>query len=217
MKVNYEKETIEFIVQYGNAKKLSIHIDGFGFVTLKAPKNTSEEVIKNAIISHGKAIVEKLNEIKTAQAIYDAKEYYSEGVFPYLGKEYPLSELIETDNLDEETLKSNLKKFYFARCKIIIEERVKIYQAQLKVKPKVIEIVESKGKWGTCNTNKKVTFNYRLAMAPIEVIDYVVIHELCHLLHMNHDRSFWRRLGSIMPDYKEKEKYLERYGPSMTL
>ena len=54
-------------------------------------------------------------------------------------------------------------------------------------------------------------------MAPIEVIDYVIIHELCHLLHMNHDRSFWRRVGSIMPDYKEKEEYLERYGHSMSL
>jgi hypothetical protein len=54
-------------------------------------------------------------------------------------------------------------------------------------------------------------------MAPVEVIDYVIIHELCHLLHMNHDRSFWRKVGSLMPDYKEKEEYLARYGRAMTL
>jgi predicted metal-dependent hydrolase len=80
-----------------------------------------------------------------------------------------------------------------------------------------IEVVESKTKWGSCSSDKNLTFNYRLAMAPIEVIDYVIIHELCHLLHMNHDRSFWRRVGSIMPDYKEKQDFLARNGHSMTL
>ena len=54
-------------------------------------------------------------------------------------------------------------------------------------------------------------------MAPIEVIDYVIIHELCHLLHMNNDRSFWRRVGSIMLDYKEEEEFLERFGNLLSL
>ncbi|MDF2859192.1 MAG: hypothetical protein K0Q87_5043 [Neobacillus sp.] len=54
-------------------------------------------------------------------------------------------------------------------------------------------------------------------MAPIEIIDYVVIHELCHLIHMNHDRSFWRRVGSIIADYKEKQEFLARFGNYMTL
>lgn len=88
---------------------------------------------------------------------------------------------------------------------------------ELKVKPKTIEVVESITKWGSCSSSKKLTFNYRLAMAPIEVIDYVIIHELCHLIHMNHDRSFWRRVGSIMPDYKKKEEFLARYGHFMTV
>lgn len=54
-------------------------------------------------------------------------------------------------------------------------------------------------------------------MAPIEVIDYIIILELCHLTHMNHDRSFWRRVGSIIPDYKENEEFLARHGQAMTL
>lgn len=54
-------------------------------------------------------------------------------------------------------------------------------------------------------------------MAPTELIDYIIILELCHLTHMNHDRSFWRRVGSIMTDYKEKEEFLARYGQAMTL
>lgn len=143
--------------------------------------------------------------------------YQEKGRFLYLGKEYYLHELIETGELNEEELRRNLKKFYILSCKRIVGERINKYQTQLRVKPKTIEIVESITKWGSCSSSKKLTFNYRLAMAPIEVIDYVIIHELCHLIHMNHDRSFWRRVGSIMPDYKEKQEFLERYGHFLTV
>ncbi len=135
----------------------------------------------------------------------------------YLGKFHNIHDLIETRELNEEELKRNLKKFYISSCKKIVGERIKKYQMQLRVKPKTVEVVESIAKWGSCSSSKNLTFNYRLAMAPIEVIDYVIIHELCHLIHMNHDRSFWRRVGSIMPDYKEKEEFLARYGHLMTV
>ncbi|MBP1988877.1 putative metal-dependent hydrolase [Paenibacillus eucommiae] len=144
------------------------------------------------------------------------KHGIEEQKFLHLGKVYFLHELIETGELNEAELYTSLKKFYFSSCKKIVAARIPIYQTQLKVKPKVIEVIESENKWGSCSSAKKVSFNYRLAMAPIEVIDYVIIHELCHLLHMNHDRSFWRRLGSIMPDYKEKQKFLELYGYALT-
>ncbi len=146
-----------------------------------------------------------------------ASKYLDNGKFLYLGKVYPLNELIDTNGLNEEELKRSLKKFYISSCKKIVGERIKKYQILLKVKPKSIEVVESITKWGSCCSNKNVTFNYRLAMAPIEVIDYVVIHELCHLVHMNHDRSFWRLVGSIMRDYKDKQEFLATYGQAMTL
>ncbi|WP_438297768.1 M48 family metallopeptidase [Sporosarcina sp. FA15] len=217
MKVEIENEIIEFNVQYGNRKKLAIQIDSFGFITVKAPNDTSKEMIVSAIESKGKRILEKIHEIEVAREAPKAREYHAQGKFLYLGKDRFLHELIDSSELNEEVLKRNLKKFYIASCRTIIEERIKIYQKQLKVKPKIIEIVESRAKWGSCSSDKKLTFNYRLAMAPVEVIDYVIIHELCHILHMNHDRSFWRRVGSIMPDYKEKEEYLARHGYSMSL
>lgn len=110
-----------------------------------------------------------------------------------------------------------VKKFYIKTCKEIVNQRVKLYQEQLKVKPKVIGVDESTRKWGSCTSSKKIAFNYRLAMAPMEIIDYVVVHELCHLLHMNHDRSFWRKIGSLLPDYKKRQEYLEKYGSLMRL
>lgn len=217
MRIEFENHTIEFNVLYGIRRKISIHIDSLGRITVKAPNDTSNEVVMSAVERHGKRILEKLQAIATAREAPKTREYQDEGKFLHLGKYYFLHELIDTKELNEEELKSNLKKYYFSSCKKIVGERIKLYQTQLKVKPKSIEIVESRTKWGSCSSDKKITFNYRLAMAPVEVIDYVIIHELCHLIHMNHDRSFWRLVGSIMPDYKEKEQFLARHGNSMTL
>ena len=135
----------------------------------------------------------------------------------YLGKLYFLNELIETQGLSEEELKIKLKKFYIKSFKKIVNKRVKLYQEELRVKAKSIEVNESISKWGACTSTKKITFNYRLVMAPMESIDYVVVHELCHILHMNHDRSFWRKIGSVLPDYKKRQAYLENYGSLMKL
>ncbi|TVX94574.1 M48 family metallopeptidase [Paenibacillus agilis] len=216
MQVEIDNQIINVHVQYGRRKKSTIHMDAFGRVSIKVPKDMTEETIRSAIEQYRKWITDNLRKIAADKDTTNTREYDDEGKFLHLGKEYLLHELIETDGLSEEELKLKLKKFYFASCKKIIGERIKIYQNDLKVKPKSFEIVESRTKWGTCSSDKKLTFNYRLAMAPLEVIDYVVIHELCHLHHMNHDRSFWRRVGSIMPDYKEKEQYLARHGQAMT-
>ncbi|WP_138756182.1 M48 family metallopeptidase [Paenibacillus sinopodophylli] len=218
MKIEFDNQTITFNVLYANRKKLYIHIDSTGHITVKAPNGTSDDEVVAAVERHGTSIVQKLQAIAAARTAPEKlKEYEDEGKFLHLGKYYFLHELIETKELTEEELKLRLKKFYFNSCKKIIGERIKPYQTQLKVKAKTIEIVESRTKWGSCSSEKHLTFNYRLAMAPLEVIDYVIIHELCHLTHMNHDRSFWRRVGSIMPDYKEKEEFLARYGQAMTL
>jgi len=217
MKIEFEGHLITCNVQYSNRKKIFLHMDDQYLVTVKVPNNTSEDVVIKAVKHYGVWIIEKSQIIAKAQETTKAREYEHTGKFLHLGKEYNLHELIDIGDLSEEELKKSLKKFYFASCKKIVSERIISYQIALKVKPKSIDIVESRTKWGSCSSDKKLTFNYRLAMAPIEVIDYVIIHELCHLHHMNHDRSFWRRVGSIMPDYKEKEAFLARQGQFMTL
>ena len=86
-----------------------------------------------------------------------------------------------------------------------------------KTKPKSVRISESKTTWGTCNGKKTVDLQLELAMAPQDVIDYVVVHEMCHMVHLNHDRSFWRLVGKIVPDYKEKERWLAVTSWKMTV
>ena len=217
MKIEFEGHLIACNVQYSNRKKISLHMDAQGLVTVKVPNGTSEDVVIKTVKHYGQWIIEKSQLFAKAQEPPKSREYGQTGKFLHLGKEYALHELIDIGDLSEEELKQRLKKFYFASCKKIVGERIVRYQISLKVKPKSVDIVESRTRWGSCSSDKKLTFNYRLAMAPIEVIDYVIIHELCHLHHMNHDRSFWRRVGSIMPDYKEKEAFLARQGQFMTL
>ncbi|MFC4102183.1 M48 family metallopeptidase [Paenibacillus xanthanilyticus] len=217
MKVQIEDYEIEVHVQYGQRKKLAMQLEANGHVTVKAPNGTSDEAILGAVRQHGKQIAKQLAAIDRAKEDHRIREYEDEGKFLHLGKYYALHELIETDGRTEDELRLQLKKFYFASCKTVIAERLKVYQPRMKAKAKSFDIVESITKWGSCSSDKKLTFNYRLAMAPVDVIDYVVVHELCHLFHMNHDRSFWRLVGSVMPDYKEKEAFLARYGGQMTL
>lgn len=217
MRIEIGDRIIEYGVQYGKRKKLLINIDEIGFITIKAPNNASEGDIINFIRQNGKWIKEKLDEISEFRKIPIIKVYDGEGKFFHLGKQFCLHELIETSELGKEELKTKLKKFYISSCKKIIEERIKVYQQQLGVKPKTVEVVESKRQWGSCNSDKRITFNYRLAMAPLEVIDYVIVHELCHLIHMNHDRSFWRLVGSVLRDYKKREEFLAIHGSHMML
>lgn len=217
MRIEIGQQIIECHVSYGPRNKLTIHIEPTGLVTVKAPNGTSDEQVTSAVKQHGERIVQHLQAIAAAREAPGIKEYQEQGRFLHLGHYHLLHELIETKDRDEEQLKRDLKKFYFSSCKKVIQERIQIYQKQLKVTPRTVEIVESSTKWGSCSSDKHLTFNYRLAMAPVDVIDYVIIHELCHLTHMNHDRSFWRRVGGVMPDYKEKERYLARYGQAMTL
>lgn len=209
MRIDFDDFSIDCNIQYGKRKQLMISIDPTGFITIKAPNNTSEEKIIEAVKPLGNKLKKKMEELEVLRSRFSSKTYDGEGKFLYLGEEYPLNQLINTDGLNDEEQKASLKKFYISDCKRIIGERLKVYQDQLGLTPKEFKIDESKSRWGSCSSEKKLTFNYRLVMAPMECIDYVVVHELCHLQHMNHDRSFWRLVGSVLPDYKEMQEYLK--------
>lgn len=139
----------------------------------------------------------------------------------YLGKTYPLYTKVDsaikktTIQMDgdifictspkegEVDVVKALKAFYVKAGRKVIEERLKFYQPQIRAKYKSFSIESHPSKWGSCNSDRHLTFHWKLIMFPIDVVDYVVVLELCHLIHMNHDRSFWRLVGRIYPKYKE--------------
>ncbi|MDO3408141.1 SprT family zinc-dependent metalloprotease [Saccharibacillus sp. CPCC 101409] len=219
MNITHNEQLIEFHIEYAKRKKIYIRIEDNGLVTVKAPNGMPEEEIQAAVAQQAERIMEVRSRLDKAREAPKAKEYREggEGDFLHLGRRCALDQLIPIEGRSEEQLRADLKKFYFSSCKKIVNERIGAYAKQLKAEPKSIEIVESATKWGSCDSRKRLNFNYLLAMAPVYAIDYVIVHELCHIHHMNHDRSFWRKLGSILPDYKEREEYLNRYGRFMVM
>ena len=80
-----------------------------------------------------------------------------------------------------------------------------------------ITIRDQKSRWGSCSSRGTLSFNYRLIFAPPRVLDYVVVHELCHLTHMNHSKDFWNMVASVMPEYKTYKNWLRDHGNALTL
>lgn len=80
-----------------------------------------------------------------------------------------------------------------------------------------ITIRNQKTRWGSCSSKKTLSFNWRLMLAPPSILDYVVVHELCHLRHMNHSAEFWHCVEQILPDYKIRRKWLKDHGNELTL
>ncbi|MER2061126.1 MAG: SprT family zinc-dependent metalloprotease [Niallia sp.] len=231
----YLGETIRFDTKYKNRTSIGISIDGYGNIVVLAPKKTSDERVIQVLEVNWDQIQTKLNEMQKRMNGPLEKVYENNESFLYLGNTYPIQivqdititqERVEFDNEalhiyvqhhDKGKIKQLLRRYYYQRSKALVDERVSFYQSNFKTKPRSIRITDSKTNWGTCDSNFQLTFNWRLAMAPLEVIDYVVVHEMCHMVHLNHDRSFWRLVGKLMPDYKEKENWLAMSSWKMTV
>ena len=80
-----------------------------------------------------------------------------------------------------------------------------------------ITIRDQKTRWGSRSSSGTLSFNYRLMYAPLKVLDYVVVHELCHITHMNHSKDFWNMVASILPDYKESRNWLKEHGKELNI
>lgn len=97
-----------------------------------------------------------------------------------------------------------------ARRKII--ERVEWHSQALSLKYNRVDVSSAKTRWGSCNVKGSIRLNWRLAMAPAEVLDYVIIHELMHLQVRSHSRSFWGKVGAVLPNYKTHRQWLKENG-----
>lgn len=235
MTYEYKNETIDYTILYRKQKTMGIYIDIYGNIELRVPKNTSMEHINFLLENNWEQIQLKSREQKEKISGIKEKEYYSGETFLYLGKNYPIQitidktiakdhVLLEENSLhiyvreqEEDRIKQTLKRFYYQKCKRLVEKRIRFYENNFKTKPRSIQISDNSSAWGTCNSKFQLTFHWKLAMAPLESIDYVVVHELCHMVHLNHDRSFWRLVGKILPDYKQRKEWLDQSNWKMVI
>lgn len=110
-----------------------------------------------------------------------------------------------------------IEDWYRAEAVRIFRERVAYFQNFFGPKPRALRVKEFRGQWGSASRQRNLSFNWRLLLAPLEVLDYVVVHELTHLEHLNHSRGFWARVGEILPDYQPRRRWLTRHGRLLRL
>ncbi|MDR7868669.1 MAG: SprT family zinc-dependent metalloprotease [Sporomusaceae bacterium] len=109
-----------------------------------------------------------------------------------------------------------LRHWYIERARAVLTERTAHWAGALGVRPRRIFIREQRSRWGSCSSRGNVSYNWRVVMAPPAVVDYLVVHELCHMKEANHSAAFWRLVGEADPDYKEHRRWLRSHGALLT-
>lgn len=118
---------------------------------------------------------------------------------------------------NKSDFEKRLEAPYRDAAKEYIKKRVSYYADILDVTYGNISIRDQKTRWGSCSSSGNLNFNWRLILAPPKVLDYVVVHELCHRIEMNHSKKFWNLVKQVIPDYKEHRRWLKENGSSLSV
>lgn len=204
-------------------------------VEFRAPHGLSSEAIKEMVRRKAGWICEKLESFE-ANKLPDLKKQYVEGeIYLYRGREHPLkivaldtikkplaalseSELMvgvpgkNFDGLSSLLVKKAIWDFYSRRAEEEVERIIKDYSKKLEISPPAFKVKYQKRRWGSCSANNIIRINFQLIMAPPEQLEYVVVHELCHIKQKNHSARFWGLVGKLMPGYEIHRKDLKRNG-----
>ncbi len=113
---------------------------------------------------------------------------------------------------DAVQAEKRIEAWYRAKAREIFADRMAFYAPQMSVKPSGLRISGAHGQWGSCGANSSINLVWRLVMAPVEIVDYVVVHELAHLIRRDHSAEFWREVARILPDYAQRRRYLKQNG-----
>lgn len=210
-------KTVIYLVQYSRRQDMELELKQEGHVLVKAPVKAKEYEIQEFLEKNARVLIKHQENLENRQYVSRKKDYEASENFLYMGKACKLEDILNPLPEDSEQIRLELQKWYTRQTKKMVQKRVAFFENIIKVKAKGFTIVDSPASWGTCNSNGELTFNYRLSMAAPAAIDYVVIHELCHLLHLNHDRSFWRDVGKYDKNYKAHQDYLAGFGGVMTI
>lgn len=217
------------LITRSNRRTLSLAILKDGSIVVKAPLKMDEGTISRFIYEKQGWIREKLTYLELNQKKYDDIINYKK--FLLFGNRYDLKlspvKKIQTSGEEltiymplttpEGKILSKLKAWYKKQAKIILEERVAYLSNHIKIAPNAIRINDTKGRWGACNSKGVISFNFRVIMLEPAIIDYVIIHELCHLVEMNHSKRFWNLVMSFMPSAGEAKKRIKEYSFLLSL
>jgi len=206
-------------------KTLGIEIGPDSSVIIRAPENTSESTIDAVLRKKMLWIVQKQRLAPIVYKKSKSKEYVDGEGFLFLGESYKLF----ISNNSGQPLVFNGKEFllssihlldakkhfilwYKEQALTIITQRAIHFANILGLNFQKITINTSSKRWGSCGYKGTLNFSWRLVMAPLKVVDYVVLHELTHLHERNHTKLFWQKIRLLLPDYEKQREWLKENG-----
>mgnify|MGYP002706646942 CR=1 FL=1 len=202
-------------------RSLCLTITKDGSFVVHAPKRMSMNDIIKYISEKEKWIKSKQDEIQKKLSIN--RDVINYKLFLFLGKKYELKkqpglkkiELTEdyliVPDLDDDILIIKIKQWYVKQAKKILSERLEYFADIMQLDYASISIMNSKSRWGSCDTLRNIKLNFRLILLPHKTVDFVLIHELAHILEFNHSKDFYKIIQTVMPTYKLQQKILKEY------
>jgi len=176
-----------------------INVNENQVVRLIIPNNFSDDEIERLVIQKTKWINDQLESFHSEAKL---KIVLSESEILFLGKSHPMPG-------------GDLDKWYKEQAKKYITNRVNQLATEHKFQFNKLFIRNVASKWGNCSKENNLSFNWRLIKAPEKVIDYVILHELCHTVILNHTQAFWLKLSTVCSTFKEQADWLKKYGKSL--
>lgn len=215
------------IIRTDRRKTADLRVED-GAVSIVVPRHVTLEKIDQILASKRPWITEKLALHREA-APASSKVFVSGEAFPYLGRNYRLR--VEQGNFapvrlmqgrlvvqvpqgseQPHMIRNALVRWYKRQAAQKLAEKVARYAPIVGVTPTGVDIKSFKSRWGSCTVQGKLEFNWQIMMAPNRMVDYVVIHELCHLIRHDHSAEFWKEVARVMPEYGECRMWLKLNG-----
>ena len=221
--IRFGNRDIPFKVQRSPRRQtVGVIVDANG-VTLNAPAQLEFSALEQIARARAAWIVTKQRRLETLSAAPSTVKHFESGEsFRYLGRQYRLKRLkpgtpsgaklrgkhleVHAPNaLEARTLVEN---WYKSRAAERLPERVAVYCKRLGINEPPVLIRNQRQRWGSCNSKGELRINWRIIMAPMRLVDYVIAHELCHLKEPNHSRAFWKLLRQVISDWEERREDL---------
>ena len=193
-----------------------------GTLVVRAPLRASLRLIRQTVEKHAQWILKHKQKALENSLKSPPRSYLPGEKFLYLGQEY---ELVNGQNADKTltfdgtrfvlgtrvvNTRETFRYWYKREAIRILNERIKLYAKRMGIDYSNLRITGAERRWGSCSPSGNICFSLRLVMAPLPVIDYVVVHELVHIREKNHSTRFWDRVKAIIPDYKDHKAWLRK-------
>lgn len=204
----HKNREIKFNIIYRKRKTMSLEIKRDGIINVIAPNGLDKTFIVDKVKNKSDWIIKKLDEIEVLNNNRYIRSYESGDIFLYLGKEYMLEVLVDkitigtsvslennklivrSNSNNKDVIQRALKNWYTDETLGIVKERINYYKLFFEDTVTSIKIKDQKSRWASCTYKNEILFNLRCSMMPIQIIDYIVVHEMCHMEHRNHSKDF---------------------------